>query len=119
MAKKIRKNEDLQSLIRELKKTSLDNKVKIWKRIAEDLEKPTRNKRVVNVYKLSQYSKKDDVIVVPGKVLGSGDIDHSIQVAALSFSSQAIDKINEKGKVITLRELIKTNPKGKNIKIIG
>ncbi|MFT4311518.1 MAG: 50S ribosomal protein L18e [Candidatus Woesearchaeota archaeon] len=113
------KNLELQKLLKELKIASIQNQAKIWKRIANDLEKSTRSRREVNVFKLAQTTKENDVVIVPGKVLGTGDIDHKITVAAYAFSKQAQDKINKKGKAITLTDLLKENPKGKKIKIIG
>ena len=44
-------NPQLQDLIKELKKKSIEHKVKIWKRIADDLEKPVRQRRIINFYK--------------------------------------------------------------------
>ena len=38
-------NPNLVSLIHDLKKLSLDNKVNIWRRIAEDLQASTRSRR--------------------------------------------------------------------------
>ncbi len=113
------KNEELQGLIAELKKAAIENKVKLWKRIAEDLEKPTRQRRAVNVYKLSQHASKDEVLVVPGKVLGNGELDGKVEVAAQSFSEEALKKIKSKGKALSLKELVKNNPKGKKVRIIG
>jgi len=58
--------------------------------------------------------------VVPGKVIGTGKIDHPITVAAFSFSEKAKEKIKvARGKAISLLQLIKKNPKGSNVKIIG
>ncbi|MBT4351448.1 50S ribosomal protein L18e, partial [archaeon] len=34
------KNQHLESLIKDLKKTSIEQEVKIWKRVATDLEGP-------------------------------------------------------------------------------
>lgn len=113
------KNEELKKLVSELKKLSIDKKVNIWKRVAEDLEKPTRNRRIVNVYKLSKYSKEDEFVIVPGKVLGTGELNHKLNVAAYGFSEDALKKINAKGKAITIDELMKKNPEGKNLRIIG
>ncbi|MCF7872076.1 50S ribosomal protein L18e [Candidatus Woesearchaeota archaeon] len=113
------RNEELKKLISELKKLSIDNNVKIWKRVAEDLEKPVRQRRIINIYKLAQYSKENDTIIVPGKVLGTGTITHKIKVAAYNFSEDALTKINEKGEAITITDLMKKNPTGKNIKILG
>lgn len=113
------RNEELKELVSSLKRLSLENNVKIWKRIAEDLQKPIRRRRVVNVYKLSKYSKDNDTIIVPGKVLGSGEIGHKLNVAAFSFSQDAQKKISEKGQTMTIPELMKKNPLGKKVKILG
>jgi len=119
MAKINHKNDELSGLISDLKRLSIDKKVKIWKRIAEDLEKSTRQRRVVNLYKLSRNTKDKDVIIVPGKVLGTGDLDHSVSVAAFSFSEDAFRKISEKGKALSIKDLMKSNPDGKNVRIMG
>lgn len=59
-------------------------------------------------------------MVVPGKVLGAGKMDHPIHVAAFAFSDQARQKIlKAKGKCLSILELAKKNPKGTNVKIIG
>ena len=110
----------LKDLINELKKVSVEQGVNIWNRIATDLEKPTRNRRVVNLSKINRFTKENETIVVPGKVLGSGILDHKVNIAAYTFSQGAIDKINKVGaKAMLLDEMIKESPKGKKIKIIG
>ena len=119
MKKENNKNEQLKSLIRELKKTAIDNDVKIWKRLAVDLEKPSRQRRVVNVFKIEQYSKPNEIIVVPGKVLGTGVLSKKVDVAAYNFSDEAYKKISEKGSAISITELKKKNPQGKKIRILG
>ncbi len=108
-------NQGIQELIKDLKKVSAENKVGIWKRVAEDLEKPTRERREVNTYKIERYANDGETIVVPGKVLGSGEVKKKVKVAAMSFSQSA------KKKVVTMsiRDLMKENPKGKNVRILG
>jgi len=96
--KHIKKNQQLIELLQLLKKTAIENKVGVWKRVATDLEKPTRKKRLVNVYKIEKYAKDDEIVVVPGKVLGTGDFTKKITVAAYSFSTDAQNKINKNGK---------------------
>jgi len=114
------KNEQLQKLIQELKKKSIEEKVKIWKRIASDLEKPTRNRRIVNLSKIDKYTKNDEIIIVPGKVLGSGDLNKKLTIAAYAFSEQALDKIKSNdSKALHIEELMKNNPKGSKVRIIG
>jgi len=113
-------NPHLKSLVLELKKESTIQKAGIWDRIAEDLEKPTRQRRVVNISRLNRNTKPNEVIVVPGKVLGSGILNHSLVVAAFSFSQSAKERIEQaKGKCLAIPELIKQNPKGKDVRIIG
>ena len=52
--------------------------------------------------------------------MGAGEINHPITVAALSFSEKGKEKIKTaKGKCLSFFELIKKNPKGSNVKIIG
>ena len=47
------------------------------------------------------------MVVVPGKVLASGEINGSFTVAALNFSEVAKEKITKAGgKAITLRDLM-------------
>ena len=110
----------LQALIHELKKRSNEQSVNLWNRIAVDLEKPTRQRRVVNLSSISRYTKENEIVVVPGKVLGAGNLEHKITISAFQFSDGAKEKIEKAGaKVIPLLELSKENPSGKGIKIIG
>lgn len=107
-------------LMRFLRKQSRENNVRIWKDVAERLAKPRRKRIAVNVSRLNRYTEKKETVVVPGKVIGTGKIDHPITVAAFSFSEKAKEKIKvSRGKTISLLQLIKKNPKGSNVKIIG
>lgn len=113
-------NPILQELTRELKKKSIEEKVRLWKRIAEDMEKSTRRRRVVNLSRINRYSKENDTVVVPGKVLGSGVLDHKLKIAAYSFSSSAREKMGKVGaEALTIKELMQKNSKGKNVRLIG
>jgi len=113
-------NPQLIELIRFLKKQSRENKTKVWRDIAERLAKPRRNSIAVNLSRLNRHTKKNDVVIVPGKVLGTGDLAHPVIVAAFSFSKTAKEKITtSRGKCLSFDELIKKNPKGSNVKIIG
>jgi large subunit ribosomal protein L18e len=92
----------------------------IWLRIAEDLSKPARTRRVVNIFRLNRFSAKGETIVVPGKVLGDGNLNHSLTVAAFSFSKEAKSKIEKAGgKILSISELVSKHPDGKGVKILG
>jgi len=109
----------LYALIKELRKVSRENNAKIWKTVAKLLERPKRNRVVVNLYKINRLTKSNDVAVIPGKVLGIGEIDHPVKVAALAFSERAKNKItNAGGEVKRIEDLIRENPQGSGIKII-
>ena len=110
----------LKNLVVELKKRSNEQNVNLWKRIATDLEKPTRQRRAVNLSRINRYTEENDTVVVPGKVLGSGVLNHKLTICAYQFSEQAKDKIKKAGaKIIPLLELSKEKSNGKKIRIIG
>ncbi|MEM1563782.1 MAG: 50S ribosomal protein L18e [Candidatus Bathyarchaeia archaeon] len=113
-------NPELIETIRFLKKQSRESKVKIWRSVAELLAKSRRRRIAVNVSRLNRYTEKNEIVVVPGKVLGAGEIDHPITVAAFAFSKTAQEKIKRaRGKCLSIVELVKKNPKGSKVKIIG
>ncbi|MBI2654492.1 50S ribosomal protein L18e [Candidatus Woesearchaeota archaeon] len=113
-------NPILLRLIMELKKRSNEQDVNIWRRVAIDLEKPTRQRRAVNLSSISRYTKEDEIIVVPGKVLGAGNLNHKLTISAFQFSNGAKEKIEKAGaKIVPLLELSKENPSGKGIRVIG
>ncbi|OYT32556.1 50S ribosomal protein L18e [Candidatus Woesearchaeota archaeon] len=109
-----------RELIQILRRESTLQKAKLWKRIADDLEKPRRQRRIVNISKIARNTKPNETIIIPGKVLGSGKLQHSLTIAALEFSEKAKKLIEQsKGKAITIQELLKQKTKTSQIKIIG
>ena len=110
----------LKDLIGELKKRSNEQSVNLWKRIALDLEKPTRQRRVVNLSRINRHTKENEIIIVPGKVLGTGMLNHKLTISAYQFSEQAKNKLEKTGtQIVPLLELSKEKPNGKKIRIIG
>ncbi len=112
-------NPELITLIRLLKKESREKQAGIWLDIAEYLSK-TRSQRIsVNLSTVNRNTKRSDVVVVPGKLLGSGSIDHAVTVAAFGASQKAKDKLFvAKAKYLSIPELMEKNPKGANVRII-
>jgi len=107
-------NIHLKELIKNLEKLAAKEKVKLWKVIATELNKSTRAKREVNIHSINRNTKENETIIVPGKVLGTGDIDHKVNVAAFQFSESAKQKIN----AMSIEQLMKENPKAKGVRII-
>ena len=121
MTKKMRSSDpNLRSTIVMLRKTSSKNNVSIWRRVAEILSKSSRQRPRVNVGKLNRVTKTGQTIIVPGKVVGSGNLNHKLTISAWAFSHTASEKVKQAGgKCLTLEQLIKRNPKGSNILLIG
>jgi large subunit ribosomal protein L18e len=113
-------NPELVQLIRFLRKQGRENKAEVWGDVADRLAKPRRRRLAVNLSRLNRYTQKNETVVVPGKVLSAGELSHSVTVTAFAFSEKAKEKINAaKGKCLSFPDLVKKNPKGSNVKIIG
>lgn len=81
--------------------------------------KPARRRVFVNVGKISKLTEANDTVLVPGKVLAGGEIDHPVVVAAFAFSQPSVEKIVAAGgRAIPIEELIKENPRGSRVKLI-
>jgi len=112
-------NKQLRMLARFLKKAAVVNSANIWKVVAEYVERPRRQRVVVNVGRLNRVAGDGDVVVVPGKLLGGGKLYKKVVVAAVNVSPKAAQKILEAGgEVLTLPELVKKFPKGSGVKIV-
>lgn len=96
------------------------SKAPIWRALQEELEGPRANRREINISRLAQITTADEVVVVPGKILGTGSLGHKLTVCAFSISEGAAKKIIESGgNVVTFDGLINMHPDGKGVRIIG
>ncbi|AEH60873.1 ribosomal protein L15 [Methanosalsum zhilinae DSM 4017] len=112
-------NPYIPELISSLKEKSRSENAAIWKDIAKRLEKPRRSYAQVNLSKINRHSDENELLLVPGKVLGSGDLKHSVTVAALGFSETAQKKIlSAGGKCISIESMLNENPSGSGVKIL-
>jgi large subunit ribosomal protein L18e len=102
-----------------LRKSAHQYNAPIWRRVRELLGRPKRRRVSVNISRINRYSSEGDVVVVPGKVLGTGSIDHKICIGAFSYSETAIKKLRDAGcEVLSISELVMKYPDGKGVKII-
>jgi len=91
----------------------------IWREVARRLEAPSNSYAKVNLSRLNRHTTAGDVVIVAGRVLGAGGIDHPISIGAPSFSDNARSKIlTAGGTVLSLDELAHLSPKGCHVKII-
>jgi large subunit ribosomal protein L18e len=113
-------NPHLRKLVAELKKKAIVDSAPLWKRLATDLERPSRNRRAVNLSRLNRFTKENETVVVPGKVLGSGVVDHKMTVVAFAFSDGAVEKLKKQNcSMLSLSEFMDKNPKTSDVRIIG
>jgi len=106
MFKKMRKtkatDENLRALINKLSK----QKAPVFKALAMELSRPRRIRREVNLLRINRFTKAGDSVVVPGKVLSLGELDHKVDVFALGFSTAAREKINKVGRASPLEDAL-------------
>jgi len=113
-------NQEVILMVNQLKKASAKNKAPIWSKLAKLALKPKSAKRVVNLTKINSLTKENDVVIVPGKILATGNIDHKISLSSFSISNSAAKKIIESGgKILSFSEIIEKIPNGNGVKIIG
>ncbi|WP_309492480.1 50S ribosomal protein L18e [Candidatus Hecatella orcuttiae] len=113
-------NPERAALTRLLRKEARARKVKLWRRVAELLEKAKRRRIAVNLSTINRHTERGDQVVVPGKTLSAGLLTHPVTVAAFSFSAKARKKIEEAGgKCLKLEEMLSINPEGKKVKLLA
>ena len=113
-------NQVVIQMVKTLRGASKKNNAPIWEKLAELALKPTRAKRTLNLGQIDKFASDNDVIIVPGKVLGTGSLSHKITLCSFSISASGAKKIVESGgKILDISQIIKNHPTGKGVKIIG
>ena len=113
-------NPGLVTLIGDLKAQTRSNGAPLWRDVALRLEKSRSNWAEPNLSRLSRFAADEKLILVPGKLLGSGDLSSKHTVAAYSGSTSAQAKIEAAGgEVVSIHDLMKKNPTGKGVYILG
>ena len=109
---KIRKQTEKKINPEVVETIKLCNKSKEWKEIAAILSGSRKNYANINLNQI----KKD--VVVPGKVLSSGESGKH-KVVALAFSEKAKEKIEKAGgKALTILDELKLNKTRKGLEIL-
>ena len=113
-------NQVVLHMIKDLKQASRKNEAPIWSKLANLAIKPSSARRVVNLARINKITKENDVLFVPGKVLGTGNMSHKITLSSFSISTTAANKIIQTGgKIMTYSDMIKKYPTGKGVIIFG
>lgn len=98
---------------------NLAKKNKEWIEVAGMLATPRTNQVEVNLDIINKSAKEGEILVVPGKVLSTGEINKKIHLVAFSFSEKAKEKLLKSGsKISSIIDEIHKNPQGKGIRIL-
>lgn len=103
-----------------LMKSLWKSKRRIWREVFNWLNKPNNERVAINISKINRNTKENEIVLVPGKVLSNGKLDHKLaSIAAVSFSKSAREKVSNDGVIAeSIEDLLNRNPEGKNVKII-
>ncbi|MBX4212122.1 50S ribosomal protein L18e [Candidatus Pacearchaeota archaeon] len=95
------------------------HKNKGWNEVAKLISTSTRNHSSVNLSDIDKNTKEGDTVIIPGKVLGSGNLTKKVRICSLAISESAKEKLKEtKSEYVSIAEEIKINSKAQGIKII-
>ncbi len=117
---RMRKTKSTNSTLRNTLESIMRNSSSdFWMKVARELSKPSRHFKPVNISKIARLTKENDYVLVPGKVLSMGELPHKIRIAAFRLSGNALNKLKaSNAEIMSINELARKNPEGKNIKII-
>ncbi len=112
-------NPVLADTIGHVRSKGRQNRSPLWLAVADYLSKSRRSRIVLNLGQVSRHVKDGDTVVVPGKVLGSGEPAPKLTIAAFKFSPSALVKVQKAGgRCIPIRQLVEENPQGTNVRLL-
>jgi large subunit ribosomal protein L18e len=113
-------NQVVKTMAKDLKRASKDNDAPIWSKLSQQALKPTIARKTINLNKINKLTKDNDVIVFPGKILGTGTLSHKITLCSFSISNAAARKVlDADSKIINYKDMIKEYPTGKGVILLG
>jgi large subunit ribosomal protein L18e len=116
----MKENEMRLKLGAQLEMHAKKSKQDIWRGVSEAVLASRKNRPTVNIRQISKNSKEGSKVLIPGKVLGLGSIDHKVTVGAYSFSKDARTKITASGgSCLSIREFMESNASVKDVLLIG
>ena len=113
-------NEHRIRMARYLKRASAEHEAPIWKRVSEDALKQSASRRTINVKGLGSRTKEGDIVVFPGKVLGTGAISHGVSLFCFGISESAASKIRKAGgRILDHTGVVSERPTGHEVVLLG
>ncbi|MBI1974172.1 50S ribosomal protein L18e [Candidatus Micrarchaeota archaeon] len=106
-------NKQLLQTIAECRKT----KKPFWLAVANLMARPNRRRIRVNLWQIGRHAKDGETVVVPGRVLGNGELKGKVRVAAFWFSASASKKLGDDA--LPLASVLAQNPNGTGLHIMA
>lgn len=111
-------NPVLTDLVKQLEEAGRVNDAAVWTRCADELRRSTRDQAEVTLSHIDRHAADGDVVVVPGKVVGSTRLDTDVTVAAFQFTRTARDRIEDAGEAVYLEDYVANNPDGSGVTLM-
>jgi large subunit ribosomal protein L18e len=102
-----KRNPELVETIIKLKKTNPE--------VAKYLSFPMKRWPNLNLTYIDKNSKENEILLIPGKILGSGNLTKKLKLISWSVSEGALEKIKKSGSEI---KLIKDENKFTGVRIL-
>lgn len=110
-------NPRLKDLVNDLNELAKEKGAPLWSKAAEMLsDKKSRAK--INLSRIDRNADENDVVLVPGKVLGTGELTKKVTISAFKISQAAKKKIKAEGDYLTIRQLMEDNPQGSDVRLL-
>jgi large subunit ribosomal protein L18e len=111
---------DIDSALAAVKTAAKASRKPVYKKAVKLLSKKTNQLVEVNVGKLDLVSAEGSVLLVPGKVLGEGDVSKKLYVGAVAFTASAAQKISSAGgEALLMKDFVAKFGEGKGVFLIG
>ncbi len=80
----------------------------LWQYAYKIASRPRRQRVIVNLGKIEKIAKAGENIIIPGKVLGVGNLSKSLNITAMEYSDDAAEKVVKAGgRMLGLKEMMK------------
>ena len=95
-------------------------KHKEWTDVAVLISRPTRKQSSINLEDIEKNTSTGDTVIIPGKILSTGELTKKVRICALGISDSAMEKLKKsKSEYCFIIDEIKKNPKAEGIKILA
>lgn len=97
----------------------LSTKNPAWLKLTKLLSQSTKRQSSINLGDIDKQTSMGDTVLVPGRVLGVGEITKKIRICSFGISEEALERLAKtRSEWCNILDEIKKNPKAEGIKII-